>query len=247
MKKQNEDAPVNATGSAVPGTGSDVAHWKKNKKLKKAKKKLLPKYELWIRAVEELGEGKNMKQFHDLWDDDKTPEEIAKVMKLDLATVKKLMEINEGKLLDRLAKLAKVDGAEAENIVLTLKLDKKFNTGTKGLAWHTLVDTVDKLMKESVDAEASATEVPQVDITPDSTFASMPVFIVDPSDFAKCKFGKHKFSRWAKHINTDSSNGQRIYTYAKKNPNKSIIVQHEKSGHMLFLKKWSKAQANPDS
>ena len=155
--------------------------------------------------------------------------------------------MNEGKLLDRLAKLAKVDGAEAENIVLTLKLDKKFNTGTKGLAWHTLVDTVDKLMKESVDAEAPATEVPQVDITPDSTFASMPVFIVDPADFAKCKFGKHKFSRWAKHINTDSSNGQRIYTYAKKNPNKSIIVQHEKSGHMLFLKKWSKAQANPDS
>jgi hypothetical protein len=194
MKKQNEDAPVNATGSAVPGTGSDVAHWKKNKKLKKAKKKLLPKYEKWIEAIEAMSEGKNMKQFHDLWDDDKTPEEIAKVMKLDLATVKKLMEI-----------------------------------------------------KESVDAEASATEVPQVDITPDSTFASMPVFIVDPADFAKCKFGKHKFSRWAKHINTDSSNGQRIYTYAKKNPNKSIIVQHEKSGHMLFLKKWSKAQANPDS
>ena len=154
MKKQNEDAPVNATGSAVPGTGSDVAHWKKNKKLKKAKKKLLPKYEKWIEAIEAMSEGKNMKQFHDLWDDDKTPEEIAKVMKLDLATVKKLMEI-----------------------------------------------------KESVDAEASATEVPQVDITPDSTFASMPVFIVDPADFAKCKFGKHKFSRWAKHINTDSSNG----------------------------------------
>ncbi len=34
MKKKNEDAPVNSTGPAVPGTGSDVAHWKKKKKKK---------------------------------------------------------------------------------------------------------------------------------------------------------------------------------------------------------------------
>jgi len=182
MKKQNEDAPVNATGSAVPGTGSDVAHWKKNKKLKKAKKKLLPKYEVWIKAVEELGEGKNMKQFHDLWDDDKTPEEIAKIMKLDLTTVKKLMEEPE-------------------------------------------------------------VEVPAA-IVPDGTFASMPVFIVDPSDFAKCRFGKTKFSRWSRHIDTASKIGQKIHTYAKKNPNKSIIVQHEVSGHMLYLRKYSKKEGD---
>ena len=186
MKKQNEDAPVNATGSAVPGTGSDVAHWKKNKKLKKAKKKLLPKYEKWIEAIEAMSEGKNMKQFHDLWDDDKTPEEIAKVMKLDLATVKKLMEASE--------------------------------------------------------AETSV-EVPAA-IIPDSTFASMPVFKVNNADFAKCKFGKSKFARWAKHIDTDSKMGKRIYNYAKKNPKKSIIVQHEKSGHMLYLRKYSKSDGS---
>ena len=29
-----EDAPVNATGSAVAGTGSDVAHWKPKKRKK---------------------------------------------------------------------------------------------------------------------------------------------------------------------------------------------------------------------
>ena len=189
MKKQNEDAPVNATGSAVPGTGSDVAHWKKNKKLKKAKKKLLPKYELWIRAVEELGEGKNMKQFHDLWDDDKTPEEIAKIMKLDLATVKKLMEASE------------------------------------------------------VEVPVAKAEVPAA-IIPDSTFASMPVFKVNNADFTKCKFGKSKFARWAKHIDTDSKMGKRIYNYAKKNPKKSIIVQHEKSGHMLYLRKYSKSDGS---
>ena len=145
----------------------------KHKIRRKKKKKLLPK-------VEALGEGKNMKQFHDLWDDDKTPEEIAKIMKLDLATVKKLME-------------------EAE--------------------------------------------VPDT-ITPDSTFASMPVFKVNSADFAKCNFGKNKFARWAKHIDTDSEMGKRIYNYAKKNPKKSIIVQHEKSGHMLYLRKYSKSDGS---
>jgi|TARA_Y100000310_G_C20667511_1_gene808429 hypothetical protein len=150
MKRKNEDAPVNSTGPAVPGTGSDVAHWKKKKKLKKAKKKLLPKcYEKWIEAIEAM---------------------------------------NEGKL--------------------------------------------------SVDAEASATEVPQVDITPDSTFASMPVFKVDEKDFAKCRFGKTKFSRWSRHIDTKSKIGLRIYNYAKKNPSKSIIVQHQNSGQMLYLRKY---------
>ena len=43
-----------------------------------------------------------------------------------LATRKFYMELKEGKLLDRFAKLAKT-GAEAEDIILTLKLDKKFS------------------------------------------------------------------------------------------------------------------------
>ena len=172
---RDEEAPVNATGSAIAGTSGtpgEVATLLFKRKKKKKKKKLLP--------VEALGEGKNMKQFHDLWDDDKTPEEIAKIMKLDLATVKKLME-------------------EAE--------------------------------------------VPDT-ITPDSTFASMPVFKVNSDEFAKCNFGKSKFSRWARHIDTNSKVGQRIYDYAKKNPKKSIIVQHETSGHMLYLRKYSKTHGS---
>ena len=92
-------------------------------------------------------------------------------------------------------------------------------------------------VKEDVD---TLNIVPDV-ITPDSTFASMPVFKVSGEDFAKCKFGKDKFARWSKHINTDSKMGKRIYNYAKKNPKKSIIVQHEKSGHMLYLRKYSKS------
>ena len=140
MKKKNEDAPVNSTGPAVPGTGSDVAHWKKKKKKKVS--------------------------------------DITKKYK-----------------------------------------DKKDST------WESVEAPVD------VPVKAPAIE-------PDSTFASMPVFKVDEKDFAKCRFGKTKFSRWSRHIDTKSKIGLRIYNYAKKNPSKSIIVQHQDSGQMLYLRKY---------
>jgi hypothetical protein len=163
MKKKNEDTPANATGSAVAGTGSDVAHWKKKKKKKK-----------------NIYDGKNMDLFHDLMDKGKSAEEISKIMKMDIDAV--------------------------------------------------------KIMMEDVETPVKVSDV----VTPDSTFASMPVFKVNSADFSKCKFGKSKFARWAKHIDTDSEIGKRIHSYAKKNPTKSIIVQHEKSGHMLYLRKYSK-------
>ena len=75
MPKKNEDAPVNATGAAVAGTGDDVAHWKKKKKKKK------PMYD-----------GKTMDQLHDLIKQGKSADEIAKLMKLDKDTIQALME-----------------------------------------------------------------------------------------------------------------------------------------------------------
>lgn len=163
MPKKNEDVPANATGSAVVGTGDDVANWKEKKRKKKKKKK--PMYD-----------GKAMDQLHDLIKQGKSADEIAKLMKLDKDTIQALME------------------------------------------------------EDSVVAP----------IQPDTTFASMPVFKVNDNDFSKCKFGKDKFARWSKHIDVNSESGRRIYAYAKKNPNKSIIVQHEKSGYMLYLRKYSK-------
>ena len=97
-----------------------------------------------------------------------------------------------------------------------------------------------KKKKDKVKEDVDTLNVVPDTITPDSTFASMPVFKVNSDEFAKCNFGKSKFSRWARHIDTDSKMGKRIYNYAKKNPTKSIIVQHEKSGHMLYLRKYSK-------
>ncbi len=148
MKKKNEDAPVNSTGPAVPGTGSDVAHWKKKKKKKVS--------------------------------------DITKKYK-----------------------------------------DKKDST------WESVEAPVD------VPVKAPAIE-------PDSTFASMPVFKVDDKDFVKCRFGKTKFSRWSRHIDTKSKIGLRIYNYAKKNPSKSIIVQHQNSGQMLYLRKYRSPVKNGD-
>ena len=132
---------------------------------------------------------------------------------------KKKKDMYDGKNLDLLHKLID-QGKSAEEISKIMKLDK---------------NTIEALMEEDIDTIDIAPDV----ITPDSTFASMPVFKVSGEDFARCKFGKNKFARWAKHIDTDSEMGKRIYNYAKKNPKKSIIVQHEKSGHMLYLRKYS--------
>ena len=165
MPKKNEDAPTNATGAAVAGTGDDAQAWKKKKKKKK----------------KAMYDGKNMDLLHKLIDQGKSAEEIAKEMNLDKDTIQALMEEDS------------------------------------------VVDTLP----------------PQIE--PDGTFASMPVFKVNGQDFARCKFGKDKFARWSKHIDTSSDAGKKIHAYAKKHPKKSIIVQHEKSGHMLYLKKYSKA------
>ena len=85
---------------------------------------------------------------------------------------------------------------------------------------------------ESTDAVAEPS------ITPDDTFAGVDVFNVNDDDYNNCKFGKKKNERWSNYVDMDSESGKRIYGYAKKNPKKSIIVQHDKTGHMLYLKKY---------
>ena len=74
--------------------------------------------------------------------------------------------------------------------------------------------------------------------TPDDTFAGVDVFNVSDDDFNNCKFGKKKHARWEKYVDVESETGKRIYGYAQNNPKKSIIVQHDKTGHMLYLKKY---------
>ena len=134
---KTEEVPANATGTNVPGTGDNVAHWKKKKKKKGA------------------------------WD--------------------------------------------------------KYSPDALGRQFH----------MESTDAVAV-----EPNITPDDTFAGVDVFNVGDTEYNNCKFGKKKHERWSNYVDVDSESGKRIYGYAKKNPKKSIIVQHDKTGHMIYLKKY---------
>ena len=144
-KKKNEDAPANATGSSVAGTGDDVT-----------------------------GVGKKKKKKKNPW--------------------------------DKYAPDA---------------LGKQFG----GQAYRAM-------KMESADAVA------EPNISPDDTFAGVDVFNVNDTEYNNCKFGKKKHERWSSYVDMDSESGKRIYGYAKKNPTKSIIVQHDKTGHMLYLKKY---------
>ncbi len=145
-KKKNEDAPANATGSSVAGTGDDVT-----------------------------GVGKKKKKKKNPW--------------------------------DKYAPDA---------------LGKQFG----GQAYRAM-------KMESVDAVAV-----EPNLTPDDTFAGVDVFSVNDDEYNNCKHGKKKHQRWSNYVDMDSESGQRIYGYAKKNPKKSIIVQHDKTGHMIYLKKY---------
>ena len=81
-------------------------------------------------------------------------------------------------------------------------------------------------------------DVVEPNFTPDDTFAGVDVFNVNDADYNNCKHGKKKHERWSNYVDMDSDSGKRIYGYAKKNPKKSIIVQHDKTGHMIYLKKY---------
>ena len=251
-KKKNEDAPANSTGAAVAGTGSDTTVIKKKKK----KKKDLYSPDSLGRQFKfaNMAEGKNMNQLHDLIKQGKTAEEIAKIMKLDADTIKALMEDrnyrkeydnyhaqpdqrkrNAGRLRARrlMAKLGKVSKGDKKDV------HHKDNDPMNNEKGNLSVTTQKYNRTEPRLREDDAVAV-QPNITPDSQFAGVDVFNVNDNDFNNCKFGKRKHARWDKYVDVDSDAGKRIYGYAKKNPSKSIIVQHNRTGHMLYLRKYVK-------
>ena len=90
--------------------------------------------------------------------------------------------------------------------------------------------------------ESTDAAVVEPNLTPDDTFAGVDVFKVGDTEYNNCKLGKKKYARWDKYVDIESETGKRIYGYAKKNPTKSIIVQHNKTDHMLYLKKFEKGE-----
>ena len=263
-KKYSEDAPTNSTGPAIPGTGSDVAHWKKKKKKKteivrRMKKKLKATYIDGRKPDPELvlkKEGKNMDWLHKLIKQGKSAEEISRIMELDRDTVEALMERNYRKEYDnyhakpeqrernaarlRARRLMVKKGKAKKNDKLDVhhKDNDPLNNDTNNLSVVTQKYNRTEPRRRNEDTEPVATP------TPDATFASMPVFKVNQDDFLKCQHGKQKHAHWNKHIDTNSEYGKKIHTYAKKNPKQSIIVQDDKSGHMVYLKKYSQLKGD---
>ena len=223
MKKLNkEDTPTNATGSAVVGTGDDKETWKRKKKKSKIlkRKRLKGTYEVGMPPDKNLVLKKEDRNYRKEYDNYHAQPEQRE---------KNAARLRARRLMVKKGKVKKHDKMDVHH-----KDNNPLNNDLKNLSVTTQKynRTEPRLRKEHADVAP---------ITPDATFASMPVFKVDQSDFAKCKFGKQKHARWSRHIDTESDTGKKIYNYAKKNPKQSIIVQDDKSGHMLYLRKYSKS------
>ena len=261
IKKFSEEAPTNVTGTSVPGTGDDSSTVIKKKKKSKILKRLKSTYIDGRKPDPELvikKEGKNMDWFHKLVKQGKSAEQISRIMELDRDTVEALMERNYRKEYDnyhskpeqreknaarlRARRLMVKKGKVEKNDKMDVhhKDNNPLNNDTKNLSVVTQKYNRTEPRRRIEDIEPVATPAPAPTPSPDSTFASMPVFKVNQKDFANCKFGKAKHAHWNKHIDLQSDYGKKIYAYAKKNPNQSIIVQDDRSGHMLYLRKYSK-------
>ena len=66
-------------------------------------------------------------------------------------------------------------------------------------------------------------------------FAGMDVFSVNPSLYPKSNRGKKKYDRYSRYVGEDEA-GEYIRCYARKYPNKPIVVMDSNSGCMQFLR-----------
>jgi hypothetical protein len=65
------------------------------------------------------------------------------------------------------------------------------------------------------------------------------IFRVKHDIYEKCRFGKVKQHTYARYVGEDES-GEAIREFGRNNPEYDIIIQHEESGGMMYLKKGRK-------
>ena len=224
MKKiHKEDAPTNATGSAVVGTGDDKTTWKRKKKKSKIVKRLKATYEVGRKPDKNLVIKKEDRNYRKEYDNyHAKPEQ---------------RERNAARLRARRLMVKKGKAKKNDKMDVHHKDNNPLNNDTKNLSVVT-----QKYNRTEPRLREEGESVPTPDLTPDATFASMPVFKVNQDDFSRCQDGKKKHAHWNKHIDTESDYGKKIHGYAKKNPKQSIIVQDDKTGHMVYLKKYSQLE-----
>ena len=221
MKKTfSEDAPTNSTGPQVVGTSGDPSEVFKKKKKKKILKRLKATYEVGRKPDKNLVIKKEDRNYRKEYDNYHAQPEQRE---------KNAARLRARRLMVKKGKVKKNDKMDVHH-----KDNNPLNNDTKNLSVVTQKynRTEPRLRKEDADVAP----------TPDSTFASMPVFKVKSDDFVRCQDVKKKYARWNKHIDTESDYGKKIHGYAKKNPKSSIIVQDDKSGHMVYLKKYSQLE-----
>ena len=271
-KKISEDAPTNATGSAVVGTGDDKTTWKRKKKKSKIVKRLKATYEVGrkpdknlVIKKEEKGSPADREKLLKLYNKafksfSGSPKQ--KEIKKEIDALRKKMglkedrnyrkeydnyhsqpeqrEKNAARLRARRLMVKKGKVKKNDKMDVHHKDNNPLNNDPKNLSVTTQKynRTEPRLRKEDADVATA----PTLDLTPDATFAQMPVFKVSPNDFQRCKDVKKKYARWNKHIDIESDYGKKIHGYAKKNPKSSIIVQDDKSGNMVYLKKYSQLE-----
>ena len=212
---KTEEVPGNSTADVV-GTGGDGEAWKKKKKKKKPWDKYSP---------DALG-----RQFH-MEDRNYRKEYDNYHAKPDQR------ERNAGRLRARrlMAKLGKVSKGDKMDV------HHKDNDPMNNEKGNLSVTTQKYNRTEPRLREDDAVAV-EPNITPDDKFAGVDVFKVGDTEYNNCKLGKRKYARWDKYVDIETDTGKKIVGYAKKYPNKSIIVQHDKTDHMLYLKKFEKGE-----
>ena len=70
-----------------------------------------------------------------------------------------------------------------------------------------------------------------------SKFAGTECFEVDSDTFQKCHTGHGKYERWDKYLKDDCDTCKNIRAYAKRYPQKDIVIQREGCGTMTYLKR----------
>jgi len=69
-------------------------------------------------------------------------------------------------------------------------------------------------------------------------FAGSDIFKVNQEEYMKCFHGRNKYERWSRKFDMTNLENTEIRDYAHKNPNKSIVLQNEKTGEMLYLRRF---------
>jgi hypothetical protein len=70
-----------------------------------------------------------------------------------------------------------------------------------------------------------------------SKFAGTECFEVDNDTFQKCHTGHGKYERWDKYLKDDCDTCKNIRAYAKRHPQKDIVIQRAGCGTMTYLKR----------